>query len=805
MMSKSHYWVVCEAVDFIRNHGDESEKRALLNLELACRPKADDLTAESGNSAIEILVGFESLHTDKYCDLALEFSELDFLGKNNITGLAFHQFTAMNHFVNPYPETIDFWSDADGYSFLSSSKTGFDHLIVEGLSQYLGARVDIDNSPVFHKIRDYCEQDCDRWDSNFRNLISQTRFAPWTALSQFYYDCFINRHFEPLDVKGPNPEIVGIQLLGPVLHSLADACSVQHVRGTLGFGHSVWENYLKSMVSHKKLRVDSRVIRNFLNEQMFQTSRVVKDHKNPGFMNVSELVLQLSLRTADRMKVSTKQTWEDLWSAGDDFWKSYLRGPSIESDTAYLYHLAIASTVYALKQACIDLLGIGVLSKDGGLQNPELMPDIPVVQRTWISGSLSRSPLSDRDISKSLDPLDDPHQLLGFDPVGPSNLSSNLKEFNRLFGSRDLKGLDTDKALILLQHIQNDLAGQFKLKHDTEGRDFCPIKSIETIPLDSDLSAHWGIGTFRAPTLKELNDPELFSHYIDMNDVHCYKAHKLQLTQLIAGLHFHKERRGLNEDSQKRLNALIDRIIRLRDFDSYDRAAAFGLLPSREHKRRIQKEESSKNRAHDSVRESSGLWERIRNFFNIPMAALATAVAVALLLIMVYPRGGIEPLIGLSGETWEAPKPKMMAPRAIVPEIPTVVRTKAAIVLVFENFSQKPDQEFIDGAYRAIDPRPSTESRYEFISPFTIKKAISDGVIKADSMKELKAGLATAMQVSKVLIVTIKPNKSNFDVEAELTDLKSDLSLISLSSTNVTAIELDNTLVSFSEEAFRSE
>ncbi len=801
-MSKSHYRVVCDAVDFIRMYGEEAEKRALQNFELAYGQNTDVMSLEPGESAVEKLVGMEAMNTDKYSDLALEFNELKILGKNGITGLAYHQFTAMNHFVNPYPEALDFWPDADGYSFSASSRTGFDSIIVEGLSQYLGAQVDMKNSPVFSRIREYCAQDGKNWDSNFQGLISKTKFAPWTALSKFYYDSFIHRHFEPLEVLGPNSHIAGIQLLGPVVHAVSDACSVQHVRGTLGFGHAVWENYLKSMVYNKRIAIDPQTVRKFLNSPPLQPVCRSKNIGGPDLLDIPGLVFQLSVRTADRLKVSTKQSWDTLWAAGDDFWKKYLNGASLQSDASYLYHMAIAATVHVLKEAHHDLIAVSILAPGSGLRRPHTTTPLEEAQGYRIPIGSSQTVVDETIPSTSSDFLEDPRIFLGFDPLGESGLSGHLKEFNRLFVSTTLHKLDTSRALISLKDIQTDLLAQYRMKSRVDDPSFCPMSATQEIPAGSELSAHWGIGTFRPPSVEELDNAELFSSYISLNDIHCYKAHKLQLTQLLAGLEFRMEGPGLSLEDQKSVSDLMERVGRLRDFDSYDQAQAFDLMPCREYRRMEQKNESVKKVLASAEQKSEGLWKKVKNFFNIPMAALATAAAVALLLIMIYPRGGIEPIIGLSGETWEPPRPKLMAPQIVTPEKVPTEKLKATVVVVFENFREKPDQRFVDSAYRSLEPQTIIEAKYDFVNPSKIRQAISEGLLKAGNLTELKEGLASVIRVSRLLTVRITPNESVYDIEADLSDLKSGESIMKFSRRNVSAGDMGETLEMLSREAF---
>lgn len=58
-------------------------------------------------------------------------------------------------------------------------------------------------------------------------------------------------------------------------------------------------------------------------------------------LDIPSLVFQLSVRMADRIKASTKLSRDTPWTVGEDFWRKYLHGASLESDTCYLHHMAI--------------------------------------------------------------------------------------------------------------------------------------------------------------------------------------------------------------------------------------------------------------------------------------------------------------------------------------------------------------------------------------------------------------------------------------------------------------------------------
>jgi hypothetical protein len=104
MNGKVHYWIVCDAVTYIKNSGTLLQKKALQSLELAYGKKKSIEEIPSSETAIERLAGFESWHTDKFGDLSLRLPGLLWRSKRNVTGLFGHTFTAFNHFINPFPD-----------------------------------------------------------------------------------------------------------------------------------------------------------------------------------------------------------------------------------------------------------------------------------------------------------------------------------------------------------------------------------------------------------------------------------------------------------------------------------------------------------------------------------------------------------------------------------------------------------------------------------------------------------------------------------------------------------------------------
>ncbi|MEI8182635.1 MAG: hypothetical protein WCG29_08015 [Desulfomonile sp.] len=777
MMSKSHFWVVCDAVSYIKKYGNEDQKTALQTLEIAYGQNKSVQDIPAQQSAVERLVGFESLHTDKFGDLSLTFQSLPGGGKSNITGLGFHMFTAFNHFINPYPDTDVSWPGASGYSYTTSSMKGFDSLVVKGISEHLRGLVDVENSLAIQRIESCWKEDADAWNKNFSQGLSQTKFAPWNVLARFYHSYLLCNHYEPLEVRGPNKDIVGLQLLGPLVHAAADACSVQHVRSTLGFGHTIWENYLKAKVYNRQINASASMVSRFLSEEPFDPSPVIPEGPLTGRFDAEQFICRLAARTADRLQASTGQSWRQLWSAGDKFWRNYLLGATVREDSQYLYNMAVAGTVNVIVKSYQDLVKHDVLSPGKGLLHPEKMPKLELVQ----------SDIPELPMKKSIDgppsedvmpvPFSHARDMLGFVPVGQNNLQQYLDQASALLSKIASEKLELGKIKRLFGHMEKELMEQYRRMEDKMGRGFCPLRAVEKLPLDSDISAHFGTGTFRMPSSEECDDPRLMEHYMDLSDAHAYKANKLQLTQLIAGFKFYRNRFAGRADVVSRIDRATTSLEQLRECGMKDSAAeALNLVVPR----------SSLQASVVRPARTSSVWETVTNsfsvfeewlapLFRVPVTALATAAAAVLLVVVMLPQGVPEPIVGLSGEKWEKPQLTLMSPKSLATKpVPTqeAEKPRMALLLSFKDFQKPLAQEIIDSSYRAIRPTASMEREFDILSPDKIKEAVDKQEIRTGNLKELLDDVAKKFRASKALIFTVTSKGDRFEIESELKNLE---------------------------------
>lgn len=565
MNAKVHYWIVSDAVAYIKSSGTPLQKKALQSLELAYGQRKSIEDIPSSESAIERLAGFESWHTDKFADLSLRLPGLLWRSKRNVTGLFGHTFTAFNHFINPYPDVNKQWSSGGGYSYNSSSKQGFDSFVVKGISVYLRGLVDKENSLVLDRVRPAWQQGVSEWKANFQRGLVDTSFVPWSVLAKFYYTRFLSDQNNPVEVRGPNSHLVGLQLLGPVFHAIADACSPQHVRPALGFGHQAWENYVQSRVYARQISLNPALMSKIMSTHSFSPELTIAAGELKGRFDIESFVHQLSMVTAKVVGRSTSSTWRDLYEAGEKFWKWYLKGQQVEDDSTYLYHQAVAGTVHAIERACRDLESLDILTHDC-LHDEKKLPCLKCIQDDGID--MPHKMLGDEDAPAEEtrpDPLRKASGLLGFDPPNHSNIQELINQFEALyvkFGRRDRRGRD---FVELLSHIEATVVLEYEHHGQRPGGSFCPLSSMERIPINSDVSAHFGVETFRLPSLSECRDPALFSEYMDKLDEHSEVAHRLELTMCAASLAHLKATCELNESRCRRIDELIDALHHERD------------------------------------------------------------------------------------------------------------------------------------------------------------------------------------------------------------------------------------------------
>lgn len=776
MNGKVHYWIVCDAVAYIKSHGNEVQKQALQALQNAYGEKRPVDSIPPYHSAMETIAGFEAWHTDKFGDLSLLLPGLPWGAKRAVTGLAGRMFTAFNHFIDPYPDVAHEWPDANGYAYTHSSMQGFDSIIVRGISDYLHGLVDESNSLVLDRIKPYWTKGASRWQQNFDRELMHTIFAPWNVLVRVYYSHLLFANDEPLEVRGPNRYLTGLQLAGPVFHAIADSCTPQHIRPALGFGHQVWENYVQSRVYNREIDMIPALVREFMSGEPFEPRLRRADGRLAGMFDTAAFVHRLSVRTADRLKQTTRQTWKELWQAGENFWRWYLTGTHMSDDAAYLYNQAVAGTVHAIERVYEDLVHLGMLSPEGNLAAGKTSRG-DLVQSSMPFLPTKRDSLDDLPAEETRPvPFSRAEDILGFAARNGAALADGLHEVATLYDQARPGQPDLHDLAGLMARIERLLVNEYQGRATQEGPEFCPLRAVETIPLDSDMSAHWGTASFRLPSSEECTDSVRFADYVDRLDAHADMAHRLQLTQAVAMLTFSKARAREAGPASARVDQIIAGLRAFRDTGE-DQPPIPIQAEMREHAEAaaVRRSRSLADQLKDTAeRAVSTIQELFTSLMRVPVMSLATVAAVAVLVLMIVPWGGPEQIIGVSPVKWEEPRPpKLMMKRPLLKKVepPEPVKPRVAVVVTFQGFKTPMDQDFVDRMYRALEPSPAARRKFTIISPDTIHDAIRRGEVKTDRPKDMLAGLHSALNASDAVVVTIAVKKERFSVKAELTDL----------------------------------
>jgi anti-sigma factor RsiW len=152
--------------------------------------------------------------------------------------------------------------------------------------------------------------------------------------------------------------------------------------------------------------------------------------------------------------------------------------------------------------------------------------------------------------------------------------------------------------------------------------------------------------------------------------------------------------------------------------------------------------------------------------FGMPVAALGAAAAAVLLVILIYPRSGVEPMIGLSSVEWER-TPAKSKPKSLI-EPPRV-----AVVLAFSGLRSPLGQGTVDSLYRELRPTQLMRKRYEFSNPSRVRSLLSSKKIDTQDWHKGRAQLMRALHVDLILILRVELEKDRWGLKGELVDGKS--------------------------------
>ena len=165
----------------------------------------------------------------------------------------------------------------------------------------------------------------------------------------------------------------------------------------------------------------------------------------------------------------------------------------------------------------------------------------------------------------------------------------------------------------------------------------------------------------------------------------------------------------------------------------------------------------------------------LARLFSVPMLSLVPVAAAAVLaVVLLYPFGPLDPMLGLSTVQWTE---MGNGPKATPKSLVAVEKQQVAVVLLFDEFYEAPSQELVDSLYQALQPPAELGRKFEFVQPSRLKTSIADVKIDPANPSALLQRLAQDFSVPVAVIVTVTAQETGYRISGELLDTKTGDSL----------------------------
>lgn len=180
------------------------------------------------------------------------------------------------------------------------------------------------------------------------------------------------------------------------------------------------------------------------------------------------------------------------------------------------------------------------------------------------------------------------------------------------------------------------------------------------------------------------------------------------------------------------------------------------------------------------------IWSWILGRFRWPAVGVAAAAAAILVMVSIYPREAMEPMVGLSAVTWEnVPKPKTGIESS---------RERTAVLIFFRHLKEPMSKKKVDSLYESLAPSIEVNERYAVIPPAVLTESIRNGEINPFDRKALLQDLRTKFNAKTVAFVTIEPAERGFDVKCDLVQVSDGAVLKDKIARGVAQADLDSTV-----------
>jgi len=212
------------------------------------------------------------------------------------------------------------------------------------------------------------------------------------------------------------------------------------------------------------------------------------------------------------------------------------------------------------------------------------------------------------------------------------------------------------------------------------------------------------------------------------------------------------------EDPEGKLAGHIDRCPVCReDVAAYRAGCEVAVLPERVHSTYRDRFPHLSPKRPDATHENpfAILTEWLSSLFKAPAFAMATAAAAILVVALIYPRGEIEPYIGLSSVTWKQADDDFASKSLF----PGPQKPRVAVLIFFKGFKKPWNQAGIDALYEALAPVVEAQERTEVLSPAQVQATLK-GKNQVFGAKEIANSLGKDLNVSAAIIFEIISDSS---------------------------------------------
>lgn len=160
---------------------------------------------------------------------------------------------------------------------------------------------------------------------------------------------------------------------------------------------------------------------------------------------------------------------------------------------------------------------------------------------------------------------------------------------------------------------------------------------------------------------------------------------------------------------------------------------------------------------------SSNLFSLFSSLFKKPVLAVSAVALAALLVVFLYPRQPIGPMIALSSVSWE---------HDLTVKIPVLPRDREAVafIIVLKDFKPQMSPQRINSLYEALKPDEQNQKRYNIAVPSRIKEALGGADSSSTPVEGSVNLLHKKLGVRRVVLVTLVSEKNQIRIRSESLD-----------------------------------